>query len=502
VRDPHRSLRLAAVGLLIVASFLPLWAAYRHHAFLNDDTYITLTYVKNIASGRGFVFNHPPPTQGTTTPLLTMIIAGLSSVFPFWEIPTLAVFFTAFCWIGTAWCFFLCKKDWEITGWQASIIGLVILTSGWIAFLGMEAYLFAFLLVLSLSLFYGERYFLAGLVTGLLFLTRGEGVLIFLILAAFDLVSKWIGEKGFDPQAIKTLFRLGSGFALPVSLWFVYAYVAFGNLLPNTLLAKRAQGQSPVMSRPFLERLIREWLPMWGSGFRIGGVPILNVWWFLVIVGTVTVITQKRKWLVLLVWMAAYISGYTLLGVSAYWWYQLPIVFVLRIIFALGIVKCIEFSMSRQEFHHVVKMGISMLILTLTLFQLSRQTISTILNYGGDPRAESYLRLSKWFREHTQPHESIAFIEIGYLGYYTDNRIIDLAGLVIPDIVPHVADGDFSWGFWHYKPDYYVYLPDFDWALASINADSRFERCYQPVVTLAGPRGTDFIIYERNNCEQ
>jgi hypothetical protein len=68
---------------------------------------------------------------------------------------------------------------------------------------------------------------------------------------------------------------------------------------------------------------------------------------------------------------------------------------------------------------------------------------------------------------------------------------------VLPDIVPHIAAGDFAWGFWHYKPDYYVYLPDFDRALANIRSDPRFDLEYQPVATLPGPRKTDFTIYQR-----
>jgi hypothetical protein len=128
---------------------------------------------------------------------------------------------------------------------------------------------------------------------------------------------------------------------------------------------------------------------------------------------------------------------------------------------------------------------------------LAVPTFNSIMDYQGDPRGESYTALSQWFREHTKPSESIAYIEIGYLSYYTDNRIIDLAGLVLPDIVPHIAEGDFEWGFWKYEPDYYVYLANFDWALADIRADPRFGEHYQPVATLRGPSASDFIIYER-----
>ena len=87
------------------------------------------------------------------------------------------------------------------------------------------------------------------------------------------------------------------------------------------------------------------------------------------------------------------------------------------------------------------------------------------------------------------------------MGYYTDNRIVDLAGLVTADIVPHVAQGDFAWGFWRYEPDYYVYLPDFDWALASIRSDPRFDREYHSIAVLPGPGQTDFVIYKRLKSE-
>jgi len=145
--------------LIIIASLIPLWIAYEYPVFLSDDSYITLTYAKNIANGQGFVFNHPPPTQGTTTPLLTIVVAGLASILPFINIPTLAVFFTAFCWLGIFWVLFLFRQNWDLSEHQAIIVGLVVVASGFLGSLGMEAYLFAFVLVLSLSLFQNGIFF-------------------------------------------------------------------------------------------------------------------------------------------------------------------------------------------------------------------------------------------------------------------------------------------------------------------------------------------------------
>ncbi len=107
------------------------------------------------------------------------------------------------------------------------------------------------------------------------------------------------------------------------------------------------------------------------------------------------------------------------------------------------------------------------------------------------------MALSEWLVNNTAPSQSVAYIEIGYLGYYTGNRIIDLTGLTVPEIVPRVAAVDFSWGFWRYKPDYYVHLPDFDWALGTIRTHPTFESHYRPVATLSGPKDSDFTIYSR-----
>ena len=108
---------LLAAIVLAAASLFPFFAAYRHVEYLNDDSYITLTYAKNLAAGRGFVFNHPPATQGTTTPLFTLMVAGLALVLPQTEAAALAVFLGAVCWVGIAWTFFLFRKEWGLQDW-------------------------------------------------------------------------------------------------------------------------------------------------------------------------------------------------------------------------------------------------------------------------------------------------------------------------------------------------------------------------------------------------
>lgn len=484
---------LLTVVFLICVSIFPLITAYLYPLYLNDDAFITLTYVKNLANGNGFVFNHPPAVLGTTTPLFAIAVAGLASLLTQVDIPALAVFLTAFCWLGIAWVFFFFRKEWELDYWHVCIIALVVVGSGWIVTLGMEAYPFAFLLVLTVSLFLHERYWLAGIGVGLLFLTRGEGSLVLVTLGITALIQQWHTKKTIDIEFVHKILKLGIGFSLPLLLWSMYAIFTFGSVLPNTLSAKKALGLD---ASPLIVPLVNEWMPLWRNAFEFGALPLFNFWWLIVLVGFIDAILHKRKWLILVSWIFLYIAGYSLLSVATYWWYQLPVLFVFDLFFALGIIAIIE-VLTKYLKSTKLSFALAALFVALLIFLLAKPTVDRMLNYEGDTRGESYVALGQWLSENTEPSESVSFIEIGYLGYFTDNRIIDLVGLVLPDVIPFMAEGDFAGGFWHHEPDYYVYLSDFDWALADIKNNPRFDQEYQPVTTLPGPREADFVIYER-----
>jgi hypothetical protein len=115
----------------------------------------------------------------------------------------------------------------------------------------------------------------------------------------------------------------------------------------------------------------------------------------------------------------------------------------------------------------------------------------------GDVRAPSYRALASWLADNTDRRASVAFVEVGYLGYFAPNPIVDLVGLVTPDVLPGVLAGDFGAGFWRHRPAYFVHLPEFDWALGGIVSDPRLADAYRPVARLPGPYDGAFTIYRR-----
>lgn len=483
--------------LFLLGNFFPLWITHYtfYHKWLLDDVYITLTFAKCIARGQGFIFNHPPPVLGTTSPLLALIIASLSKVLPFASIPQIAVFFSSVCWIGIGWVFLLFRKSFGIQLWQAAVIGLCILSSGWVQFLGMEAYLFALLLVLSIALLYAGFFISSGVTAGLLFLTRGEGILIVAILIGYSFIREYLAEKKLAVSTGVPALKVCVGCCVPLIVWAVYALYNFGNIFPNTLAAKIAQVQSGIW-KPFQHYLINQWIFDWGKEFKFGEQFFLNIWWYLVVAGFCYAVKQKRKFLILLVWVIFYCGGYILLKIPGYGQYQLPIVFVLQLFFALGIIACVNgiITLKKTKMPAVIA---GIIFIGFFIFTSGYQTVR--MTYDDTEslyslRPKWYLNLAEWFKKNAHPAESIAYIEIGHLGYFTDNKIIDLAGLITPDIVPHVAKRDFASGFEQHKPDYFIYNAVFGWALESVRYTPEFKKHYVPVYQ---PEYTYITVYKR-----
>src|ERR1051325_10815082 len=73
MRDPYL---FALLLTILLAVGLRLFLLFAAHA-TEEDFYITLRYVENIANGVGFVYNAGARVLGTTTPLYTLALALL-----------------------------------------------------------------------------------------------------------------------------------------------------------------------------------------------------------------------------------------------------------------------------------------------------------------------------------------------------------------------------------------------------------------------------------------
>jgi hypothetical protein len=494
--DVFRDIRRGLGWLIAAISVFPLYAALRtDHRLLGEDPLITLTFAKNLARGDGFVFNHPPPVLGTTTPLFALLVAAGDRLVPGAEATVIAVWLSAACWVAVLWIFVWFAGDLGLSSWQVLSIAGAVTVTGWVTRLDFEAYLFAALLVLAIALHARGRPVAAGVVAALLFLTRGEGLLLFGVLAVATAVSDLRDRTPRPPGLVASrTARLAIGFGIPVLAWAAYALPTFGSVLPNTLAAKIAQGSSGLW-QPFLGQLTAVWIPGWGRPLAPAAAPALSVAWVLVAAGLVVLVRRARPLLLLVAWTAAYVVGYGALGVAGYPWYACPVYLTLAVLLGVGLGSVAEWLAARVR-PRALAIALAAACLAAVLLPLGVPTARAAARPTPSPRHAAYYEMARWFREHADPGASIAYHEVGYLGFYTDNRIVDLLGLVTPGLSEHVAAGDFAWGFWRERPNYLVYLEGSRF-FEGILRDPRFVAGYRQVATLDGYDGRPLTIFGR-----
>ncbi len=450
--------------------------------YQNDDYYITFTFARNVAEGRGFVYNGGAPILGTTTPLLALLLAFGSRLIPAIPIPALAIALGAMAWIGACWALYCHLLRSGINAFVASFTACGSLLWGcWArSHFGSEHPLFLFLLiaaVLALSL---NRYLIAGILMGCLYLTRGEGIL---------LLPMAIGWVALNDR--KWRWSILAGFLIIVLPWSIYSVIAFNALFPNTLGAKVAQRASGMWQS------IRDaWLY---RGAYLGGsigsimsiqpqLPFLTTAWFsLPALGLL--LSRRATRLIALVFLFPVVSfsGYLALNVAAYPWYTYLLAYGVHSLSLLGAAWLITLSWKFTTGHTVPsRIGgvlVSACLFALVLFPVIRQvSLSIQPNLGLDNRSEPYRALAQWFNVNAVEGDTVAYVEVGYLGYFSRVQVIDMAGLVTPGVTELLGRHDLGEVVTQREhPKYVVHVAPFDWLTGPYAATPGFLDNYKLV---------------------
>ncbi len=483
----RRRLLLAPIAL----SGIPLWVAWQLSQTLTyDDAYITLTYAKNIAQGKGFVYNGGTPYLGTTTPLLALLLGGLESLFQGVGVETWALWVGLIAWIGAIWVAFTLGK--HVSGSLGSIFAAFAIATlpTFPHVLRAEFPLLIFLCLSGLLLTIHQRYWFAGVLFGLAYLTRGDAA----ILAGLTgLAVIW--------QQRKIPWGLGFGFLLVLTPWAIYALVTFGNPLPATLAVKRAH------------RALGAW-PHIAVGFwrwLIDSRHILQVRFLASLLGTmlglVLFYRERNVWgMVIALWGWLYAVIYLLLNVPFYGWYATTFMVSLALGASLALGRFIEtrgaaFSISGQKGHDILFSTVAWLLVGLLFVAGSGAMVAKTkrLKTWRNPKIEAYLDVADWLRVHTQPQTTVGFIEVGTIAFFSERQIIDLLGLVTPGVTPYLATQDNAGLFKALQPEYYIRNCDFDsWGMnRRIHESDFFRQHYVPIASFNQQGRPPVVIYRR-----
>lgn len=405
-----------------------------------DDSYIALQYGYHISAGNGWVYNPGERINGCTSPVNTLLAAlacRISAGHADWVMHFFDEVFLAAC------CILIALIFWEHKRYAAAFIGpLFIICDNLMHMLyGMEPVLFLMMGLVCLQLYLKKNPWL-GIGLGLLMLSRPDGFVLAVVILFFKMVR--------DKRVPFLDIALASALVLP---WLIFALGYFHDILPTTLSAKIAQKQSGLWrSKAFALALV----PFWRERYHTL-LPSLILLPFL-LAGVWESIRRFQAGLILVLWASLHTLAYTLMKVEVYYWYFAPVFLVADVIIALGADQAWALVRGRARFKSKTQAAIlaaTSLVLILALLYPHWRLIRHSVRLKLPPRERAYVQVGKWLKQNTAPDKSVLATEIGAIGYYSERKIIDPCGLVVPkDIIEELRRSEFKTLLERYPPDY------------------------------------------------
>ena len=429
--SPRAVWLLAGITLLSVGLYLVFSGVYYHFGFPLDDAWIHQTYARNLASRGEWSFISGHPSGGSTSPLWTALLAigfwlKLSPYIWAYSLGALALWGLAV--LGES------AVRWLIPSYRPRFpwIGAVLALEWhlvWAAASGMETLLFALLVTAMLVLVISgsQRYFSLGLLIGLSVWVRPDGVTLLgpAVLGLLLVQPLW-------QKRLQALVSLGVGFGSLFALYLLFNLMISGSPLPNTFYAKQAE-YAAYLKLPFLERLGGEALPV------LEGIGII------LLPGLVFVLVsafRRRSWGVFaaVVWFVSYLALYAwrLPVTYQYGRYVMP---AMPVFFLLGLAGLVEFILSvgpRWRWVVSVSWSLAAGLVLLVFWGIGA------LHYAQDVAMidSEMVATARWVSTNVPPDALVAAHDIGALGYFGGHDLVDLAGLVSPEVIPFLRDED------------------------------------------------------------
>lgn len=414
---------LAGIIYLIASNFI-----YRI-GFPLDDSWIHLTFARNLAEHGEWSFRPGVPSAGSTSPLWSALLAigFLLNLEPY--------IWTYFLGLLTMWalsviCEITARRLVSTYTSQIPWVGIFIIVEWhllWAAMSGMETLFHALIatVILAALMMNSRRYLTLGLLAGLSVWVRPDGLTLLgpLVLAVL------LNETD-TPSRLRGLLRVFIGFGGVFLFYLLFNLLVGGTPMPNTFYAKQAEytkWQGLPLSRRFGELFLQLLV---GPSFLL--LPGVGIWAYRSF--------QKRAWgsLLALTWSIGYMVLYLLrLPMYQHGRYIMP---AMPVFFLIGLLAVLEFAagktFKRYQWFITTLWNISLASVTLLFIVLGARS------YANDVATieQEMVEPAKWVAANIPPNAIIAAHDIGALGYFDQHQLIDLAGLVSPEVIPFIRD--------------------------------------------------------------
>ncbi|HSL43934.1 MAG TPA: hypothetical protein VK897_10925 [Anaerolineales bacterium] len=418
---------LAVAALVAVLFYLIVSHLIFRIGFPLDDTWIHLTYARNLAEHGEWAFRLGQRSAGSTSPLWTALlsIGFLIRLAPYvwtyllgWALLTLLAVYAEN----------ITRK--LVAGYQSRIpwAGLFFIFAWhltWSAVSGMETLLHGLIALVVLGdLIDGSRRYLAlGLLAGLSVWVRPDGLTLMGPIMFVALLSEhtWQLHTG-------AIWKALLGFGLLFFPYLLFNLALSGSPMPNTFYAKQAEYEMYWLSKPLTERISEYLWPLLASPF-IALLPGAVVW----LVKNI----RQRNWgaLASLIWFLGYIAIYfARLPAYQHGRYIIP---ALPVMYLWGTLGLLEFVLTPTANKRVTFIWQVITVVLILAFQFvgARQNAYDVFLIESE-----MVHTAKWVQQNLPSNARLAVHDIGALGFHVQNPLVDLAGLVSPDVVPFIRD--------------------------------------------------------------
>lgn len=415
-----------------------------------DDAWIHLQFAKNLHDYGSFsYYKNEMVTAGSTSPLYTCLL-GLGFFFISNEfLLSYAIGIGALLVAGLL-LYKLALLLFERPLPAAGAAALLVLEPRmqWIALSGMETTLFVMLLVALLFAYAAKKPLLFGVTAGLLLWTRPDAVTAILAIACGVIYEGLLARR----QQSKSRYPIPRWLefswlkrSLPVLVSLAILYVGFnlllsGRLLPNTFAAKVKYYAGSTTNFP------DDTLHFLTDGPML--VPAIFAAFSLLAFVWEVVRRRRTPMLVPVLWAV---------GLFASYWIDLPRLYQhgrylmpLLPVFVLLTVDGVRLTVSglgrvvrALEDPRKVTMTTAMLFLGVAgIFGFV--TWKGEQGYAEDCRyiADRQVRTAIWIRDHLPPGAVVATHDIGAIAFYSHRRVVDMVGLVSPEMIQNIGRFD------------------------------------------------------------
>jgi arabinofuranosyltransferase len=468
-----------------------------------DDAWIHQTYARNLAETGQLAYLPGQPSAGSTSPAWSFLLSVAYLVGLDYHL----------------WAFLLGGLSLAVTAWLAYRLFLRLPLPGqrstqalrpaaallaglfcaiewhlvWAAASGMETVFFTALSLALLEYAFGhiadreaeshaagpaslrtERTIVSavgiGLLGGLLTVTRPEGLGLFgLVFIALLIFPRPPSRSELGARFLAAAVAL-LGYGLLVVPYLNFNLQTAGSLFPNTFYAKQAEYLA-ILSASLPARFWRV------LSSTLVGAQVLLVPGFCY---AAYHLIRHRRWLALLplVWWLAFLAVYALRLPVTYQHgrYLIPTIPILILYGAWGTAALVR-PRSPQLLVRVLSQALPLALALLALYFFGRGAVAYRDDVGvieGEMVATAH-----WLNEHTTPEDLIAVHDIGAVGYLTDHPLLDLAGLISPEVIPFITDAEqlADWMIEH-GATHAVFFPDFSSTYVQLAADPRLRQVY------------------------